>query len=318
MALYILIWHSMFWKKVFVKLTDGGALQLYNSKEDKDPFQELPLQACYSVSDIGAQQFDQFGKIFTVKVQYIFYKERPGVRPGQVSKAERLTTKISKFAQHAIAGDYEHVKEFASDVRKLGMPVEHAPQISQLLKLGTQTYEDLKLFSSLLEEQLFALTVHRDRALNYKSEEVQLTAVDEIYVEQDLKGVVERMIARVRVFFLGFISGMPDVDLGINDMRKQGREVVGRHDIIPVVTEEWIRLEAVEFHCCVQNEEFDKTQHIKVSICNNIISPTDTGTTLHPSIRHLCLSRDPVELRRDETRRDSAHDLDSVITMMRN
>lgn len=96
-------------------------------------------------SPTGAQQFDQFGKIFTVKVQYIFYKERPGVRPGQVSKAERLTTKISKFAQHAIAGDYEHVKEFASDVRKLGMPVEHAPQISQLLKLGTQNYEDLKV-----------------------------------------------------------------------------------------------------------------------------------------------------------------------------
>ncbi|XP_045111588.1 protein stoned-B-like isoform X2 [Portunus trituberculatus] len=252
-----------FWKKVFVKLTEGSCLQLFNSKDDKDPFQELPLQACYSVSDIGAQQFDQFGKIFTVKVQYIFYKERPGVRPGQVSKAERLTTKISKFAQHAIAGDYEHVKEFASDVRKLGMPVEHAPQISQLLKLGTQNYEDLKVFSSLVEEQLFKLTVHRDRALNYKSEEVQLTAVDEIYVEQDLKGVVHRMIARVRIFFLGFLSGMPDVDLGINDMRKQGREVVGRHDIIPVITEEWIRLEAVEFHCCVDGEEFEKTQHIK-------------------------------------------------------
>ncbi|XP_042215361.1 protein stoned-B-like [Homarus americanus] len=252
-----------FWKKVFVKLTDGSGLQLFNSKDDKDPFQELPLQACYSVSDIGAQQFDQFGKIFTVKVQYIFYKERPGVRPGQVSKAERLTTRISKFAQHAIAGDYEHVKEFASDVRKLGMPVEHAPQISQLLKLGTQNYEDLKLFASLVEEQLFILTVHRDRALNYKSEEVQLTAVDEIYVEQDAKNVVHRMIARVRVFFLGFISGMPEVDLGINDMRKQGREVVGRHDIIPVVTEEWIRLEAVEFHCCVNSEEFETTQHIK-------------------------------------------------------
>lgn len=49
--------------------------------------------------------------------------------------------------------------------------------------------------------------MHRDRALNYKSEEVQLTAVDEIYVEQDMKGVVHRMIARVRIFFLGFISG---------------------------------------------------------------------------------------------------------------
>ena len=56
---------------------------------------------------------------------------------------------------------------------------------------------------------------------------------------------------------------MPDVDLGINDMRKQGNEVVGRHDIIPVVTEEWIRLEAVEFHCTVNKEEFETTKQIK-------------------------------------------------------
>jgi hypothetical protein len=32
---------------------DNPVLQLFNTKEDKDPFQELPLQACYSVSDIG-------------------------------------------------------------------------------------------------------------------------------------------------------------------------------------------------------------------------------------------------------------------------
>ena len=56
---------------------------------------------------------------------------------------------------------------------------------------------------------------------------------------------------------------MPDVDLGINDLRKQGKEVVGRHDIIPVVTEEWIRLEAIEFHCSVDKETFEKTRHIK-------------------------------------------------------
>lgn len=45
-----------FWKKIFVKLVyqgDNPVLQLYNLKEDKDPFQELPLQACYSVSEIS-------------------------------------------------------------------------------------------------------------------------------------------------------------------------------------------------------------------------------------------------------------------------
>lgn len=124
-----------FWKKIFLRLVyqgDNPVLQILNAAKDKEPFQELPLQACYSVSEISAQQFDQFGKIFTVKLQYIFYKERPGVRPGQVTKAERLTTKLSKFAAYAIQGDYEGVKEFGSDLKKLGLPVEHAPQVRAL------------------------------------------------------------------------------------------------------------------------------------------------------------------------------------------
>lgn len=56
---------------------------------------------------------------------------------------------------------------------------------------------------------------------------------------------------------------MPDVELGINDMWRQGKEVVGRHDIIPVVTEEWIRLENVEFHTCVQQDEYERSRIIK-------------------------------------------------------
>lgn len=126
-----------FWKKIFLKVVfqgDNPVLQLLNAQKDKEPFQELPLQACYSVSEISAQQFDQFGKIFTVKLQYIFYKERPGVRPGQVTKAERITNKLSQFAAYAIQGDYQGVKEFGSDLKKLGLPVEHAPQVTLLLK----------------------------------------------------------------------------------------------------------------------------------------------------------------------------------------
>ncbi|CAG5023759.1 unnamed protein product [Parnassius apollo] len=199
-----------FWKKMFVRLVyqgDTPVLQLLGSATDKEPLQELPLQACYSVSDIGAQQFDQFGKIFTVKLQYVFYKERPGVRPGQVTKAERITNKLSQFAAYAIQGDYQGVKEFGSDLRKLGLPVEHAPQVSQLFKLGSLSYEDAKQFSCCVEEALFRLPAHRDRALTYKMEEVQLTAVDELVVEQDAEGSVIKQTARVRIFFLGFLSG---------------------------------------------------------------------------------------------------------------
>ncbi|CAO1406835.1 unnamed protein product [Diamesa hyperborea] len=255
-----------FWKKIWVRLVfqgDNPVVQLMNSVTDKEPFQELPLQACYSVSDIAAQQFDNFGKIFTLKLQYVFYKERPGVRPGQVTKAERLTTKLSGFVKYAIDGDYQGCKEFGSDLKKLGLPVEHAPQMSQLFKLGSMNYEDLKQFSMCIEEALFKLNVHRDRALTYKMEEVQLTAVDELYVEQSYEGSIIKQIARVRLFFLGFLSGMPDIELGVNDLWRQGKEVVGRHDIIPVVTEEWIRLEGVEFHACVQQDEYERTRTIK-------------------------------------------------------
>ncbi|RWS23528.1 protein stoned-B-like protein [Leptotrombidium deliense] len=230
---------NRFWKKIFVKLSENSVVQLYNKKEDNDPFQELPLQACYSLSEISAQQYDQYGKIFTVKLQYIFYRERVGVRKGQIAKV--MQGQIMSVGQ----------------IAKLGMPLEHAPQISQLLKLGTQNYDDLKVFALQVEDALFHMSIHRDRALTYKTEEIQVTVQDELYVEQTKTGYVTKQLARVRLFFLAFINGMPSVEVGINDMTRQGKEVVGRHDIIPVVTEEWIRLEACEFHASVIQEEFE-------------------------------------------------------------
>ena len=65
----------------------------------------------------------------------------------------------------------------------------------------------MKQFSVTVEEALFRLQVHRDRALQYKMEEVQMSVVDELYVEQSYDGHVEKQIARVRLFFLGFLSG---------------------------------------------------------------------------------------------------------------
>lgn len=68
----------------------------------------------------------------------------------------------------------------------------------------------MKQFSCAIEEALFRLPAHRDRALNYKTEDVQITVVDELYVEQNAQGQVEKQIARVRLFFLGFLSGKSD------------------------------------------------------------------------------------------------------------
>lgn len=278
---------NRFWKKIYVKLVmqgDTPAVQLFDTKESKDAFQELPLQPAYSLSDISHQVFDQYSKIFTLKLQYIFYKERAGIRPGQVSKMQKLTGKLSFLAKAVEDADYEGVKEFASDMKKLGVPLEHAPQVSELLKLGSTSFDDLKQFSVAVEEKLFKMDALRDRSLTYKTEEIQLNAVDEVFVEQTKSGHVVKQLCRVRVFFLSFLSGnfllvskksmqvsrlgnyefsgMPDIELGVNDITRMGLEVVGRHDILPVPTEQWIRYEDIEFHSIVDKKEFEKNDHI--------------------------------------------------------
>ncbi len=219
-----------FWKKVYVRIVmqgDTPCIQLFESKEAKDAFQEVPLMTTYSVSDISHQVFDQYSKIFTLKVQFISYKERAGIRPGQISKLEALTGKIGALAKAVEDADYKGVKHFASDMKKLGVPLEHAPQVrhcnytyrfevftgffafqvTELLKLGSENYEDLKQFTVCVEEKLFKMNAVRDRSLTYKTEEVQLNAIDEVYVEQDKSGHVVKQLCRVRVFFLSFLSG---------------------------------------------------------------------------------------------------------------
>ena len=76
-----------------------------------------------------------------------------------------------------------------------------------MLKLGGDNYENMKQFSVTVEEKLFRMSAHRDRALTYKTEEVQLTAVDEIFIEQNKTGQVLKHVCRNRVFFLSFLSG---------------------------------------------------------------------------------------------------------------
>ena len=125
---------SRFWKRVYVRLVkdkdNNPCVQLFETKDSKDAFQELPLQAAYSVSEISHQVFDQYSKIFTLKLQYIFYKEQAGIRPGQISKMQKLTGKIGFLAKAVEDADYQGVKEFASDMKKLGIPLEHSPQVT--------------------------------------------------------------------------------------------------------------------------------------------------------------------------------------------
>ena len=232
---------NRFWKTVFVKLVkqnDGPVLKLYNDEKDNDAFQELPLQPCYSISDMALQQFDQYGKIHTVKIQYLFYRERVGIR------SERITPSFVRKP-------------------KPTMILDHAPQVSELLKFGSLNEDNLRTFVYEVEDAFMKLEARREKTLTYTKDECQAEVWDEYFATVDKEGHVLTQKARVRVFFLAFVTGMPICELGMNDKRRKGREVVGRHDIIPVKTEDWIKIENPEFHCSVDLDEYAKTNTLK-------------------------------------------------------
>ena len=79
---------------------------------------------------------------------------------------------------------------------------------------------------------------------------------------------------------------MPDVELGVNDLVRMGLEVVGRHDILPVPTEQWIRYEDIEFNSVVDKEEFKTNDHI-IKCVYTLLSCANR-TTVHVRIYHIC------------------------------
>ncbi|XP_052767361.1 protein stoned-B-like [Mya arenaria] len=238
---------NRYWKNVCVKIEkqkDGIQIRVLNDARDALPIQELLLQPCYSLSDISLQQYDQYGKIHTCKLQYVFYKERVGI------KTERITPAIVKLKKR-------------SEKPKATMILDHSPQVSELLKFGSLDKSEITEFVRKLEDVFMHLEAQREKTLTYTKDEITAEVHDEYYAELDKEGKVTFQKARMRVFVLAFLTGMPVVEIGLNDRRRKGKEVVGRCDIIPIKTEEWIRLENVEFHCSVDRDEFEKTNNIK-------------------------------------------------------
>lgn len=87
---------------------------------------------------------------------------------------------------------------------------------------------------------------------------------DEYTAHIDKDGIVSNQKARVRLFCLSFLSGSPFIEIGLNDRRRQGKEIVRRKDILPMYTERWIRFENLDFHNTVDKAVFDEDQVIRL------------------------------------------------------
>ncbi|PIO75194.1 adaptor complexe medium subunit family protein [Teladorsagia circumcincta] len=150
-------------------------------------------------------------------------------------------------------------------ITKYGLPLEHTAQCTVLLKFGSLTYGELQSFVATIEDVLFKCPAKRDTKPVYKQDEVQIHCYDEYSAYVDKEGILSDQKARVRLFCLAFVSGSPFLEIGLNDRRRQGKEIVRRKDILPMYTERWIRFEEVEFHSTVDKEAFDSEQVIRLS-----------------------------------------------------
>ncbi|CAJ0582193.1 unnamed protein product, partial [Mesorhabditis spiculigera] len=188
----------------------------------------------------AALAYDVYGKIHTVKLQYVQYKERVGIRPGQISRLVE------------------------GHVTKYGLPLEHSAQCNVLLKFGSLNADELQSFVNTIEDVLFKCPAKRDTKPQYKQDEVQIHCYDEYTAHVDKLGIVSDQRARVRMFCLAFVSGSPFLEIGLNDRRRQGKEIVRRKDILPMYTERWIRFENLEFHNTVEQPAFESEQVIRL------------------------------------------------------
>lgn len=249
---------NRYWKEVYVKLVmlnDVPLIKIYKNQDCKECVHELGLQYSYTLCNLGLQQFDQYGKCHTVKIQYVFYRERIGV------KGERIAPTFSDLTR---VRDFKSLRDLVHKP-KATMILDHVPQASELIKFGGLSYKDFCSFIWQIEDALFHLPAPREKPLTYTKDEITVDIIDEFVLHLDKDGHIGFNKARVRIFCLAFLTGdKPTVEIGINDKWRQGKEVVRRQDIIPIKTDEWIRIYEPEFHSCVHMDEYEKTHVIQL------------------------------------------------------
>ncbi len=119
---------------------------------------------------------------------------------------------------------------------------------------------------------------------SHAREQITIKAVDEYKCHLDKDCRIREHKSRTRIFMIIFLNDAePSVEVGLNDCLRHGKEIVGRRDIIPIKTEQWISPELFELNENVVNrEEFEKTHCLR---CLNM--PDNLLVEIMRSVLHL-------------------------------
>nr|XP_034963685.1 stonin-2 isoform X1 [Zootoca vivipara] len=224
------IMSSRHWGPIYVKLTESRYLQLFYEKGLEKPFKEFKLDISHEISEPKLQNYDENGRIHSVRIDRITYKEKRKYQPKPA--------------------------------------VSHIAEREQVIKLGTTSYEDFLSFIRAVQDTLMDLPASSTDlstvGLNYQEEEITVDVKDEFYgtlAKRDNRILQHNVLTRVHV--LTFLSGLAECRLGLNDVLVKGNEIVSRQDIMPTTTTKWIKLYDCQFHSCVEEEAFASARVIQ-------------------------------------------------------
>ncbi|XP_060037247.1 stonin-2 isoform X2 [Erinaceus europaeus] len=221
------IMSSRHWGPIYIKLTDRGYLQLYYEQGLEKPFRELKLEIWHEISEPRLQNYDENGRIHSLRIDRVTYKEKKKYQPKPA--------------------------------------VTHTAEREQVIKLGTTNYDDFLSFIRAVQNHLMSLPVVSTDlttvGLNYLEEEMTVDVRDEfsgIVGKKDSQILQHRVLTRIHV--LTFLSGLAECRLGLNDVLVKGNEIVSRQAIMPTTTTKWIKLHECRFHGCVDEDVFHNSR----------------------------------------------------------
>ncbi|NXJ24994.1 STON2 protein, partial [Dicrurus megarhynchus] len=223
------IMSSRHWGPIYVKLTKSGCIQLFYEKGLEKPFRELKLEINHEISERKLQNYDENGRIHSVRLDRTTYKEKKKYQP-----------------KPAIA---------------------HTAEREQIIKLGTTDYEDFLSFITAVQDTLMNLPASSTDlstvGLNYQEQEITVDVRDEFHgILGKGDSVILQHSVLTHIYVLSFLSGLAECRLGLNDILIKGNEIVARQDIMPTTTTKWIKLYSCRFHSCVDEDVFNNSRII--------------------------------------------------------
>lgn len=168
------------WGPIYVRLLEGGVLQMYYEKGLEKPYKEFQLLPQCRVSELKVETYSEPRKVLTLKVEHFSYTEKKRFHP----KPE----------------------------------VSHEAEVEQLLKFGSTVHADMEDLVAAVEEEIFKLPVPHSPRRHYEEQELSLQITDNIWVQLDKCGEVMERAAFTQIHCLAFLNGLGDCFLALNDL----------------------------------------------------------------------------------------------------